>query len=147
MDRGGPGTLFAEAVRELLFAAVVLGAMDAAGLGVLLVVQRAAVLRGEVAVVPRAHAALFAIDAALLMLEACGFAGGELAALDTLRDAVLLVLLALVDGWIRMARRRLRKDGSGGECEGSSESNAGKFHGVSPFRAAAWIVLPARSEE
>ena len=49
------------------------------------------------AVVLGAHAALFLVDAGLLMLEMGGFAGGELAALDALGDAVLLIVLALVD--------------------------------------------------
>ncbi len=59
--------------------------------------QSLAILLGEVAVILRSHAALFLIDAGLLVLKTRGLAGAELAALDALRDAILLVLLTLVD--------------------------------------------------
>ena len=74
--------------------------VDALGLDILLLVEGATVLRGEVAVVLGAHAALFVVNAGLLMLQPAGFASGKLTALHSLSDAVLLVLLALIDGWI-----------------------------------------------
>jgi hypothetical protein len=74
-------------------------AIDPFGLLVLLLLDGLTVLFGQVAVVLNAHASLFFVDAGFLMFESAGFAGGELAALDALSDAVLLVFLALVDGW------------------------------------------------
>jgi hypothetical protein len=43
------------------------------------------------AVVLGAHAALFPVDSCLLVFQERGFTGGELAALNALADAVLLV--------------------------------------------------------
>jgi len=94
---------------------------------ILLGLDGLAILLGEVSVVLGAHTALFPVDAGLLMLDVGGLAGGELAALDTLSDAVLLVLPALVDGgWGRGSRGGLREDSGGGE--GSDEGEFGNVH-------------------
>jgi hypothetical protein len=71
--------------------------------------------------------------------QVTSFAPGELAAPNTLRDAMLLKFTALVDGG-RMAWRRNR--GVLGNAEGGTESEKSDakqrgFHGVSPCEAAA----------
>lgn len=88
----------AGALAEALDALVVLVAIDAAGFDVLLVGEDVAVLAGEAAIILGPHAALFAVDAAFLMLQPRGFAGGELTASYALADAVLLVVFPLIDG-------------------------------------------------
>lgn len=77
-------------------------------LDVLLVLDDAAVTISQVAVVVGAHMPLLAVDAALLVLELCGLATGKLAAVDALRNAVLLVVLALVDIVWRLCQERGR---------------------------------------
>src|SRR5580698_3634093 len=84
--------------------AVVFVAIDAPRLLVLLVVNGLAVLLGQVAIILCAHAALFVVDARLLVLQVRGFAGRELTALHALCDALLLVALALVDVVIVLSR-------------------------------------------
>ena len=79
------------------FLGVVLVAVDPFGFLILLLLDGFAILFGQVAVVLCAHAFFFFVYAGFLMFEVAGFAGGELAALDALSDAVLLVFLALVD--------------------------------------------------
>ena len=49
------------------------------------------------AVVFRAHRVLFLIDACFLRFEVLGFTGSELAAVDALGNAILLIVLALRD--------------------------------------------------
>ena len=93
--------------------AVVLVAIDVAGLAVLLPGEDMAVLAGEAAVVLGSHVVLFTVDTAFLALEVGGFARGELAGADALRDAVLLVVLALVDGGAGLGKCRLRGRGRG----------------------------------
>jgi hypothetical protein len=104
----------------------VLVAVDTAGFLVLLFVQGAPIRLSETTIVLGAHAALFLVDTSLLMLEVRGFTGSELAALDALRDAGLLVGLALVDVVIVLARGRGRrrclcKDGDRGKNESGDE--------------------------
>jgi hypothetical protein len=50
-------------------------AIDAAGFHVLLVIDRAAILRREVSIVLGAHTTLFLVDARFLVLQARGLAG------------------------------------------------------------------------
>lgn len=78
-------------------AVVMLVFIDLSGLAILLTSQSVAVLRGEVAVVGGAHAALLFVDGDLMVLKISGLARRELAALDTLRDAVLLIFFACRD--------------------------------------------------
>ena len=51
----------------------------------------------------------FVVDRSFAAFKPGGFAGGQLAALDALRDAVLLVLLALADFtfWVGILYRRI----------------------------------------
>src|ERR1700730_11225243 len=49
--------------------------------------------------------ARLAIDRGFLRFQLRSFAGGQLAAPDTVRDAVLLIFLAFGDGWLRRRRR------------------------------------------
>lgn len=108
---------------------VVLVTVDPFGFLVLLLLDGFAVLFGQVAVVLRGHASLFLIDAGFLMLEVAGFAGGELAALDALSDAVLLIFLALVDGWRwGGCSWGLGEDGHRREDQSCCDSEAGEIH-------------------
>ena len=61
---------------------------------------------GEMAVVLGAHASLFLVNAGFLVLEVRGFAGGELAALDALSDAILLIVFALVESSCEVCAER-----------------------------------------
>lgn len=51
----------------------------------------------QLAAILFAHSLNFPVDALLLLFELGGFAGRQLSALDTLRDTVLLIFLALAD--------------------------------------------------
>jgi len=75
----------------------VLVTVNAVGLAVLLAAEDAAILPGEPAVVLAAHVVFLAVDAGFLALQVGRFAGSELAVADALRDAILLVVLALID--------------------------------------------------
>ena len=62
------------------------------------------------------------------MLQLAGLAGGELSALDALRDTVLLVFFALVD----VVQRAVRSGGERrGRCndDGGAKKCMGQFHG------------------
>ena len=48
-------------------------------------------------VILRAHVPLLAIQPSFLRFEISGFSGSQLAALHAVRDALLLVVLALLD--------------------------------------------------
>ena len=69
--------------------------VDIAGEPILLPVDRAAILRGQLATIDLAHIALFPIERAFLGLQPRGLPGGELTALDTPPDAVLLIVAVL----------------------------------------------------
>lgn len=62
----------------------------------MLVHQRFVRLR-QLAAILFAHSVDFPVDTLLLLFELGGFAGRQLSALDTLRDTVLLIFLALAD--------------------------------------------------
>lgn len=105
---------------------IVLVAVDAPGLLVLLPRQGVAVLSRQVAVVLRAHAMLFAIDALLLAFQMPGFAGRQLPVAHTLPDALLLVSLTLCDvmafrrcGLCRRAqrKRKCKSSNPGAQCK------------------------------
>ena len=83
-------------------------AIDSAGLLILLPVENLAVGACEMTVVLGAHATLFLVDTGLLVFEARGLAGCKLTALDTLCDAVLLILFSLIDVVVVLA--------GGGSC-------------------------------
>jgi hypothetical protein len=87
---------------------VVFVPVDAFRLDVLLVVQSLAILLRKLAVVLSAHALLFLVDASFLTLQVRGLTGVELATGNTLANAILLDLFALVDGC------RLGRDGQSG---------------------------------
>src|ERR1035441_2667346 len=95
------------------------------------------------AVILGAHATLFLVDAGLLVLQARGLPGFQVAALHALGDAVLLVLLALVDGWIGTVGGRLGKDDGRGKSKRYSNRKRCKLHGKTPlFSAPASLLLP-----
>ena len=56
-----------------------------------------------------AGAGLRTIDRPLALLEAIGLAAGDLAVANAVLDAVLLVVLALIDGRTSIARTRRRR--------------------------------------
>src|SRR6516162_6557734 len=67
---------------------IVLVLVNLVGNLILLSGQRLLVSLGQLAVVKLAHVALFLVDRGFLLFEIGGFAGGQLSALDSLRDAV-----------------------------------------------------------
>src|SRR5579871_1050530 len=84
------------AARMLLHARVVLLVVDLAGQLVLLMIQLGAVGGGQVAIVARAHAVFFLVQRGFFRFQIGRFSGGQLAAVNALGDAVLLIFLALV---------------------------------------------------
>src|SRR4030095_5880295 len=83
--------------------AVVALAIDFATFAIHHAVDTSAFLLGHHTV--GAGAGLGAVDRPLALLEAIGLAAGDLAALDALLDAVLLVILALIDAVHRLRVR------------------------------------------
>jgi len=79
------------------FTSVVLVSIDAFGFLPLLVPQRSPILFGQMTIVLRSHPTLFFVDAGFLMFEMRCLARRKLAAVDSLADAVLLVLFALIN--------------------------------------------------
>ena len=69
---------------------IVLVAIDLARLAILLAIDLGFFLRSQLAAVGLAVGTHFLIDLRLIVLQVCRFAGGQLAALDALCDAVLL---------------------------------------------------------
>ncbi len=123
-------------------------AVDATGFLVLLRMQGLAILCGQMAVILCTHPALFAVDACLLVLKAAGFTRCQLAALDALPDAILLIDLTLVNvlvvcpgcGGCGLGNQcRRREDKSGGK------NSRDKFHGILLFLAAGFRSQPCRS--
>ena len=88
----------------LLHFRVVLVTVDAARLLVLLLVNRLAILMGQVPVILRAHASLFFVDARFLVFQPAGFARCQLAALYAVGDPALLVRPCAVGCCGRAAR-------------------------------------------
>src|SRR5438105_2787864 len=105
---------------------IVLVAIDPVRLPVLLPGNDAAVLLSEVAVIGGSHVALFAVDACLVALETGSLARAELVGTDSLRNAVLLIFLALADG---AAVRRLSQKRGWSDCKYGSNGKRCKFHG------------------
>ena len=83
---------------------------------VLLLVENLAIGAGQFAVVLTAHQLFFFVEIRFFLLEIGGFSGGQLAAGHAVRDAVLLVFFALVDGGRRI--RRVRILGHRGQHQG-----------------------------
>ena len=88
---------------------IVLVAIDLARLAILLAIDLGFFLRSQLAPVGLTVGMHFLIDLRLIVFQVGRFAGGQLAALDALRDAVLLVLLALADFtlWAGILHRRI----------------------------------------
>jgi len=97
--------------RFLLHSSIVFLVVNLAGQSILLMVELCAVSRRQFSVVRRAHVVFFRVQRGFLGFQISGLSGGQLAALDTVGDAVLLVILALVDG-----RRIVIRDGLLCEC-------------------------------
>lgn len=115
----------------LLHFRVVLVTVDAARLLVLLLVNRLAILMGQVPVILRAHASLFLVDARFLVLQPAGFARCQLAALYAVGDPALLVALALLDVVVVLpgSRGRLCQHGNRRENQGSRKEKMSENHG------------------
>src|ERR1700690_702347 len=77
----------------VLYPRIVLVAVNILGDSVLLLMQGCAVGAGQMAIVQLAHVAFFVVDLGFLGLEMYGFARSQLAALDAVGNAVLLVFL------------------------------------------------------
>ena len=117
---------------------VVLVAVDGARGAVEATIERDAVGAGEAAVMGGAHVSFVAADGGFAALQAVGLARVEAAGADALRDALLLVFAALVDGGgMALHRRRcgLGKANGGTKCK-NSDAKQRNFHSVSPWEAA-----------
>src|SRR5579875_3298743 len=114
----------------LLNAAVVLVAVNRARYPVLPAIQGGAIGAGEMAVVGAAHLVFLAIDRGIAAFQIAGFAGGQLAALHSLGDAVLLILFALVDG----GRGLRHRDGCGKGKKGGGKASESHHVGFSLSR-------------
>src|SRR5271167_33662 len=82
--------------------AVVLIAVDLARLAILLAVDLLLFLRSQFAAVGLPVVVHFLVDLGLVIFQMCGLTRGQLTTLDALRDAVLLVLLALAHFTLRV---------------------------------------------
>ena len=90
---------------------VVLVAVDLPGRAIQLVIHLHPFRLRQLATIGLAVGADFVGDSGFLGFQVCGFAGGQLSAVDALRDAVLLVFQSLVDGWrLRDGRRGIGLD-------------------------------------
>jgi hypothetical protein len=124
-------------LHKLSIAAVVFGAENAARSGVLPMGNHAAVAHGEAAVVTGTHGAHLMTNASLLPLKLRGLAPIELAVVEAMSDASLLVELALADGVILWRRRRGLCKRDGGRCNNCRHKDElHESHGVSPSVAA-----------
>jgi len=94
---------------SLLVPGIVLVAIDLARLAILPAIDPGFFLRSQLATVGLTVGMHFLIDLRLIVFQVGRLAGGQLAALDALRDAVLLVLLALADFtlWVGILHRRI----------------------------------------
>jgi len=105
---------------------VVLVVVDGAADVVLLAIDLIALLLGELAAIGRAIGVNLAIEIGFAAFEVFGFAGGELAGLDAVGDAILLIFAPVVDGVGGLCRLALLceewtrsnegSDGEGHEC-------------------------------
>src|ERR1700722_11402689 len=124
-EKGCPfGHPFRFSTIALTNGSVVLVAVDATGFLVLLRMQGLAIPCGQVTVILGTHPALFAVDACLLVLKARGFARRQLAALHSLRNAILLVDLTLVD--VVVVCPRCGGWGLGNDCHRREDQSGGK---------------------
>ena len=92
-------------LRSRLGVAVVLFVVDVLRSDVLLFVDLLLLARCQLSTVCRAVRLHLLVDALLLILEFGGLARGELPALDSLGDAVLLVFAALANRVVSIVRR------------------------------------------
>jgi hypothetical protein len=85
-----------------------------------------------------AQAVLLAADQGFATLQARTLVSVEPSGANALRDALLLVIAALVDGCSVAGQRRgrgLRKANGGTKCK-KSDAKQRNFHGSSPWEAA-----------
>jgi len=93
-----PGPLFLVLKRELSTdAGVVLFVVDPLRFAILLLVDPGSFRRGKSATVSGTHIGLLAVQARLLVLDFCGFAGTQRTILDAFADALLLRAITLAD--------------------------------------------------
>jgi hypothetical protein len=96
--------------------------------------ENAAIVHGEPAVVTRAHRVCLAMNAALLALKTRGLPRTELACVDAVGDASLLVEFALADGLVlRRGRGRLGDSDGGRRCECRHKDVFEESHGIFSF--------------
>src|SRR5882762_3639183 len=95
-----------QAVPAVLRRGIVLVCVDLFRQSVLLVLQLRTVGRSQLAIVRGAHAGLFLVHTSFLRLQLLGLSGCELAALDAIGDAILLIFLAMLNGRLCCAASR-----------------------------------------
>src|SRR5438105_7298552 len=101
---------------------------------VLLLVEGLAILGSQFAIIHLSHVALFLVKSVLLLLQIAGLVTGELAALDALVNAGLLVVLALPNSHrllsgIGCSCSRVLSESCRCEQRCDGESNHSIFHG------------------
>jgi len=108
------------------------------------VLDDAAILHRQMAIVASAQGMHLAMNAHLLPLEACALPRSELAVLNAVSDASLLVELALHNRISRLRRRGCLGNGDGRRCSQCRHKYVlDKSHGGSPSVTAAVEVAPA----
>jgi len=111
----------------------VLCAIDPARGNVLPAMDRAALLQGEASVVARAHRTYLAMNAHLLLFQACALSWSQASMLDPVPNASLLVEFALHNRILRLLRRGCLGKRDGGRCNhGRHKDKLCESHGVSP---------------
>ena len=97
---------------SVLHGRIMFVAINLPGEPILLTVEPGAVGRGKLATIVLTHIMRFAVDSSFFSFQVGSFAGCELAALNSIGNAILLVLFALLDrGWLGVAARCLRYRG------------------------------------
>jgi hypothetical protein len=96
-------------------------------LAILLASESVTILCSEMPIVGGAHAVLFLIDGGFVFFEMGGFVRRQLAALDPLCDAGLLIRFAR-SNVMALGRSGLSKAGSGYGDDGGSKGDMDEFH-------------------
>ena len=96
----------------------------------MLLLQRGTVGFGQMTIVEFAQVALFLVQFRFLFFQSAGFSSRELTVLNTVRNAVLLILFALVDGGrlAGCAGRGLRRGRQNHACNCHCQENASRLH-------------------
>src|SRR5579863_9843690 len=122
----------------VLHGRIVLVVVNLMGKLVLLLVQRGFVRVVQVAVIPLTHVALFLFHLRLLLFEIRSFTRGQLSALHAVGDAVLLILLAVLDALAIDGRRVVALSHNWQREQHQGRAEKCRLHGVL-HKISPWI--------